>query len=61
MDMKTWRLDLGVSRGDNSVAVYRVMFKATEEKADEFLDALILGFELKDYSAGGGMVVVPSE
>lgn len=60
MDEKLWKVELIAVKNEESCE-YCFTFKATEKWADDFLDALVLGFELKDFEVGGGIRQVISE
>lgn len=60
MEKKLYEVELAAVKNGKR-CIYRFEFKSTQEWADDFLDALILGFELKDFEVGGGMRQVNSE
>ena len=60
MEKKLWKVELAAEKNGKR-CIYRFMFKAVEQQADDLLDALVLGFEIKDFEVGGGMKQVISE
>ena len=56
-----WKLELVFSKISKKKKIIILDVNATEKWADNILDALILGFEKKGYTVGGGMVKVFDE
>ena len=56
-----WKLELVLSKNGKKKKIITLEIDATEKWADNILDVLILGFEEKGFTVGGGMVRVFDE
>ena len=56
-----WKLELVFSKKGKKKKIITWDITATEKWADNILEALILGFEKKGFTVGGGMVRVFDE
>ncbi len=56
-----WKLELVLSKNGKKKKIITLDIDATEKWADNILDVLILGFEEKGFTVGGGMVRVFDE
>ena len=56
-----WKLELVLSKNGKKKKTITLEIETTEKWADNILDALILGFEKKGFTVGGGMVRVFDE
>ncbi len=56
-----WKLELVLSKNGKKKKTITLDIDATEKWADNILDVLILGFEEKGFTVGGGMVRVFDE
>ena len=56
-----WKLELVLSKKGKKKQTITLDIDVTEKWADNILDALILGFEKKGFTVGGGIVRVFDE
>ncbi len=56
-----WKLELVLSKNGKKKKIITLDVDATEKWADNILDVLIIGFEEKGFTVGGGMVRVFDE
>ena len=56
-----WQVELVLNKGNKKKKTIYLVFDAAEKWADIILDVLVLGFEKKGFTVGGGMERLPDE